>query len=563
MHRYFITFLMLGCVVPVSFAATIPAYHSTLSLQREQRRMELDELQYKQQQALKKNAPLQETTQVPIVAEYGTPIRFIYVEGETPLSSHELAEIIAPFKWHKGGVPILNLMRLLENKHLELGYIATRVKIDLKRSDFKNGRVAYKIIAGRVEKVVYKDGNDAPKPRNLRTFFTFPINHQDPIQIADLDQGIENINSVSRNNARFKLEAGENLGGTVVVVENTPKNFISGSLNVNNLGQDSTGKYRGKVSLNFEDMLGLNEFLNLNYQRRLAHFDKFKDNQNFGFYFSLPFRYWSLNVAKSQSEYATAIHALNQTYRNHGVSNNLDIGVRRLINRNANGKVDTGLSLTHKKTESYLEDIQLVSSSRKLTIGKLDFNAQQKLFGGVVNVNLAYLRGLPWFDSQNDLSRDDGVPKAHFNKFTLDLNYYRPFAIKKQNFTYNFSFSGQYSPDILYPSEKLAIGDDTTVRGFKENSILGDKGYYVRNELSYQSPYYLEPFVAFDLGQVKDNYHEPNAPRYTNFMSGVSIGTRLRYKALFTSLTYSKPIHAPSYVVKNNHEFYGSLSLSF
>lgn len=268
-------------------------------------------------------------------------------------------------------------------------------------------------------------------------------------------------------------------------------------------------------------------------------------------------------MAKSQSEYATAVRALNQTYRSHGVSNNLDIGLRRLIHRNANSKIDAGLGLTHKKTENYLEDIKLISSSRKLTVGKLDINAQQKLLGGVMNINFAYSRGLPWFDAQNDLSRDDGVPKAHFNKINFELSFYRPFMIKKQQFAYSFNLSGQYSPDILYPSEKLAIGDDTTVRGFKDNSILGDKGYYVRNEISYHSPYFLEPFIAFDFGQVKENYHEVNTPYYTNFMSGASIGSRLRYKALFASLTYSKPINSPAYLIKNNHEFYASLSLTF
>jgi hemolysin activation/secretion protein len=42
----------------------------------------------------------------------------------------------------------------------------------------------------------------------------------------------------------------------------------------------------------------------------------------------------------------------------------------------------------------------------------------------------------------------------------------------------------QNSPNVLYPTEDIAIGSRYTVRGFDGNTMLeAEKGFYVRNEL--------------------------------------------------------------------------------
>lgn len=130
--------------------------------------------------------------------------------------------------------------------------------------------------------------------------------------------------------------------------------------------------------------------------------------------------------------------------------------------------------------------------------------------------NFTYHEGIKRFGAESDEEKGEDSPKAQFQKYTVDLSWYKPFMIKEQRFSYRVSFSGQYSDDILYSSEKLGIGDDTTVSGFKENSIMGDKGFYIRNEIGY-SYKSLEPFIAYDYGRVKDvykdDYYEKNGSR--------------------------------------------------
>ena len=46
-------------------------------------------------------------------------------------------------------------------------------------------------------------------------------------------------------------------------------------------------------------------------------------------------------------------------------------------------------------------------------------------------------------------------------------------------------------------------------------------------------------------------------------MSGASIGLRMYFNHFDMSFTYSKPLTAPSYIKKNTHEIYFTMSARF
>ncbi len=76
--------------------------------------------------------------------------------------------------------------------------------------------------------------------------------------MKDIDQGIENLNSITANNAKLDIEAGKNLGGSILlrsIIKRVKK--ISGSINYNNLGQKSSGEERVKIAVTIEDYLGI------------------------------------------------------------------------------------------------------------------------------------------------------------------------------------------------------------------------------------------------------------------------------------------------------------------
>jgi len=91
---------------------------------------------------------------------------------------------------------------------------------------------------------------------------------------------------------------------------------------------------------------------------------------------------------------------------------------------------------------------------------------------------------------------------------------------------------------------------------------MGDKGFYLRNELSYHGKY-LSPFVAWDIGRVKNTFKDDQYKKWGSELSGVAIGIRANVGNCDMSISYSKPVAAPSYVKKNTHEVYFTASLRF
>src|SRR5690606_11658509 len=98
----------------------------------------------------------------------------------------------------------------------------------------------------------------------------------------------------------------------------------------------------------------------------------------------------------------------------------------------------------------------------------------------------------------------------------LDASIYTPFAVKGQGLAYRLYPSGQVSPDPLFSSEQMNLGDRYTVRGFQQQSVAGDSGGYMRNELLWNLPPWtenetinnviggLQPYAGLDGGFTRN-----------------------------------------------------------
>ncbi len=488
----------------------------------------------------------------------GAVLELVFIDGNTVFEDVKLYKISDKYIGKKGGYSIINLMKELENLYLQNGYISARVKINMEKSNLNRGVLFLQIIEGTIENIQFIEGI---KMKNFKTFIAFPVEKGDIININRLDQGIDNLNSISSNNAKLSISPGNSLGGSIIDIENKKSKKISGAINYNNLGQESTGKNRVKFSLTFEDILGLNESFTGTYQRKLGE-TKYTDNEDFSFYLRVPIRYWDISLSRYQSEYLSSIKSFGHIYESTGISNNTIYSLGRILERDGNGKTSFRVSLTEKDTTNYFDGIRLISSSRKLSVLKTSLEHNRRILGGVLSGNLSYHEGLDRFGAKSDEGVGKFSPRAQFQKYTMDMSWYKPFKIKTRNFSYRFSISGQYSSDILYSSEAINIGDDTTVRGFKDNSSSGDKGFYFRNEIGYKRKF-LEPFIGYDYGRVKSVFKDEYYKKNGNEMSGVTIGIRAYFKHLDMSLSYSEPVSAPSYIDKNTRELYLSFSTKY
>ena len=173
-----------------------------------------------------------------------------------------------------------------------------------------------------------------------------------------------------------------------------------------------------------------------------------------------------------------------------------------------------------------------------------------------------------------------------------------PYKVRnKINLNYTLTFDSQYSWNTLYGTDQFSIGGEYTVRGFREATISGDNGYYIRNDLrinlqqlfprillntkmmnygriikgknialsinDFLSKTYLSIF--YDYGYVKDKYSDSSDTQYNSqsgHMSGAGIALNYYGKYLNWSLTYAKALHSPNYlqsrdgIKKEGHSLY-------
>ena len=238
-----------------------------------------------------------------------------------------------------------------------------------------------------------------------------------------------------------------------------------------------------------------------------------------------------------------------------------------------------------KSEKTYLEKTRLEGQDKDFTVANIGINGIYKLLGGMSSYGFTYYRGLKEFGAGNDGSFGVGTldtdplngydNKYQFNKYGLDLSWYRPFYFKNQGVTFRITGNGQYTNDSLFSNEKISIGSYDTVRGFSD-SVSGDTGYYIRTEVSYILPsftksdkindfmYKIRPFLGADYGQVRDNYNyygEKKGDIYT--LSGYTAGIKYYGEKLNLDFGISKGDSGPDFIRKDDYRGYISGMITF
>ncbi|NLV69085.1 MAG: ShlB/FhaC/HecB family hemolysin secretion/activation protein, partial [Spirochaetes bacterium] len=120
----------------------------------------------------------------------------------------------------------------------------------------------------------------------------------------------------------------------------------------------------------------------------------------------------------------------------------------------------------------------------------------------------------------------------------------------------------------LYSSEKISIGDMNTVRGFKNGSISGDRGFYIRNDLSVfdfsrlqENLRGLKLFIAYDYGYAIERCGlDENTRTGEGSVMGWAAG--LSYSAGIgnISITYARQLFSSWFVNEEDYVVYFSAS---
>lgn len=475
-------------------------------------------------------------------------IKNISVTGSTILEDFYINSILK--KYIGKNKSLNNLINELENKYMDKGYITTRVKIDLEKSNFSLGEISLFIFEGKINKIKFNG-----KENKLKAYITFPQRKNKILNIRDLDQGIDNL----ADNSSIDIRPSDKNNYSDILITKEKDKIFTFSINYNDLGQQGTGRHRYKINLNSHNLFKINENIDFIFQEKLQKQKKDRNTKNYSLKISLPYKYYDFSYLFENSKYLRTIKALNRNYYSTGENTYQNFEIKKVIHRNNNHKIDFSTKIALKNVRNFIDDIKLTTGSRKLSVLTLNFSYTGKFITGFLNTDISTSIGLKKFGANIDnyeWYREETSPKAQFRKYNLNLSWYK----KIDKFYYKINIGSQFSKDILYSQEKITIGDDTTVRGFKDESLQGDKGIYIKNEIGYKNFKMIEPFIAYDYGYVKNN---KIVEEHKKSLQGFSMGLRIDLKNFEASIIISKPIDKPHFFKEKSFVFYTSLTYKF
>jgi len=469
-------------------------------------------------------------------------IQVLAIEGAPNLSASVREALVKKFSNQCLGVSeIEEILGEITKDYVLRGYITTRAY--LPAQDLSKGKLIILVLEGRVESVVLTD--KARKSINPWNVFPAPGGL---LNLRDFEQGIDQLNKLSSNSAVLDIQPGEQAGASKVVIDNNPTLPYHASLSADNTGSDSTGRNQLGATISADDLLGLNELLLFTYRRSQPNDNARKGSVSKSLSFIVPFRYATLSYSGSRAHFTSSVAVPNNDpLAFQGISDSDSVRADYLVFRNQTTRQSLAATLTVKDSKNYLAGNFLSVASRKLSVLDLDSSTSTGLWGGALSLDLGWSQGLSVAGALKDADNlPDSAPRAQFGKFKYGLNYLKPFQIAGVHSSWTTSLTGQRARDVLYGSEQLLIGGLYTVRGFVNNTLSGDNGWYVRNELALNPvlPYANLPmrlYAGLDYGRVSSR--AADVPE--GGLAGRVLGASFSFKGASVDVSNTRALREP------------------
>ena len=500
------------------------------------------------------------------------PIGRIDVKGVRLLRAGQLDQVISDFEGRCLGIAELNAtLQAITFAYIDKGYIAARPY--LPEQDLSDGQLDIVVVEGELEGIVMPEGT----PQQVATAFPGMVGK--PVNLRDVEQGLDQIRRLPSVDASMELQAGRKQGGSVLAVDRAAGTPVYGSIGVDNQGGEATGEFQTRLSLGVDDLMGLNDRLSLSYQRSMSETPfNFNGRRPFGDTYTaswdVPYGYWTFGLNATKNEYRSEVAGAVSTIKTSGNSQTYGVTASRVLHRNQISKTTLSFGLTQKATESFIAGTRIEVASRRLSMATLSLAHSRQLAGGQLSASLGVQKGLISFDAFDDRTAPAGSPKGQFRKVTYSLGYTKPFEIADQKVVYDGAISGQLSPDLLFGSEQMSVGGLSSVRGVSSAVLFGNRAVTFRNEFSMPLPKHkdanmarlfgsFEPYVALDVGKVTA---QSEYGIQGGVLSGAAIGLRNRGGKIALDISYADVLTAPDHLPNLKSEpgvWSASLSVSF
>ncbi|MDR2790426.1 MAG: ShlB/FhaC/HecB family hemolysin secretion/activation protein [Campylobacteraceae bacterium] len=465
-------------------------------------------------------------------------IHNIVIYGATLLGKSSIDKIASKYLNKCSSLNDLrNLTSEINALYMGKGYITSQVYLSSQNID--KGYLTLQAMEGKIADIF---------PHEPYVTGAFAGQKGGHLNIRDIENAIENINRLPSNHAAMKLSPSDKTGCTDIVVENTPTKRIGGVLGIDNYGSKKTGKAQMNGRVNIDNIAGINDQLNvfLNFSDKYAKDENSKGN---GYDYSFPIGKTTLTFTQRNNRFEQKVKSGGSVFLSQGATKTYTLDAQYKLYHDKENRINMGASVSNYRTRNYFADIYLDSSSYRLSKLTLSADYLYQILGFYTFVNLAYTRGIDLFKNYHTTQLDD-----EYEIYNLSLSTMKNFY----SFRYSLSAYMQFTEDSLFGSDKIGIGGPYSVRGFNKEGLSGNEGYYVRNELSYNTNYDIfggignSYFMALDGGEINSDEES-----FGGRLLGSSFGIKAQVKNLEASLHYDMPLYKKD--VGSTGKFFGAV----
>ena len=279
--------------------------------------------------------------------------------------------------------------------------------------------------------------------------------------------------------------------------------------------------------------------------------------------YSLPFGWWNLSYSYIDSEYRSRAEANNFKFKQTGDSQTHQVRLERVIHRDALSKTSLNTGIAYLRTNNFIEDSKLALSSNRLSEAQVGINHGRRIGGSFLNIDLGMQNGIGAFDAQANHDPKPGQPDARYRKYTATVSYLYPFKLWGESFSFSSLMTGQHSEDVLFSPQRMSLGGQSSIRGYKDQMLAGDSGGYWRNDLRWSRPVtwaWMQPVLTeygtslgYDQGVISHGRY--NAEQHGR-MSSNSVELFARGKNVAASVTFAHSLERPEAITDREAPIY-------
>ena len=402
----------------------------------------------------------------------------------------------------------------------ENGYFVAQAY--LPAQEIQQGAVTIAVVEGRYGDISLRNQSNLSE-RQANSALD-GLNSGEVIDSAPLESRLLLLSDTPGVNVRSTLVPCASVGAADLIVDVTPGQRVTGSIDADNAGNYYTGEYRLGATLNINNLAGQGDVATL---RALSTFD----GLNYGrAAYQMQFGKATAGVAYSRMEYE-----LGKGFSDLDANGTADIfsvfGSYPLL-RSRRSNLYAQLGYDYKTFEDRIDAIPLVTDKNiHVLMASLHGNHRDDFAGGgLTAASLTWSTGVLDIETPEARAADGVTARSNGHYDKLGFHVMRLQHITDRVSLYG-AVSGQVASKNLDSSEQMSLGGMYGVRAYPQGEAFGDEGYLATLEARLLLPQFSDQQVGqvhligfVDGGSVTVNKDPWDGSDNSRTLSGAGVG---------------------------------------